>query len=183
MTGWEPTQTLEDKEQVRVPGIRTRRVCVCVCARTGKKEVCDEVARQIPIWGNWHTHQLCPRIFTLPSLEQLCFQSLTQHTDGSYVVLASGYQRNTKINARGITLIILNCPTDERPGSLDQSCCSNPLLPTDSTHQKLNRHESHCSGSPVKKQIRELVLGRAAEGDLPGTVARGHFLEQQVVPH
>lgn len=78
------------------------------------------------------------------------------------MVLASGYQRNAKINARGVTLIILNSPIDERPGSLDQSCCSNLLQPADiTTHQKLNCHESHCSGSPVKKQIQEAGTGES----------------------
>lgn len=82
------------------------------------------------------------------------------------MVLASGSQRNIKVNARRVTLIILNCPTDERLGSLDQNCCLNPLLPTESNYGKLNpSHESTAESSGLQpgSLLKEQLLGAGRE--------------------
>lgn len=77
-----PTQALEDKEQVRTQELAQGIICV---QGQGSGEVCDEsqTRQDGSFWKQAQTQALdgselacCPRIFTFPSLEQLCFQSL-----------------------------------------------------------------------------------------------------------
>ena len=96
------------------------------------------------------------------------------------MVLASWFWSNIKVNARGISLIVLNCLIGERPGRLDQNCCLALLQRTESKYWKLipvmtatvGKNGFH-AGSLLKEQLLQAGMGVAAEGDTTRTLAKG----------